>query len=560
MAVNIYQIFTRLFRNDDGKNIANGSIQDNGCSKFNHFDKNAITAIKEMGFTHVWLTGVIRHACTTSYPAYQIEADYAPIVKGKAGSPYAIKDYFDVAPDLAENIPNRMQEFKLMLERFHTHDLKIIIDFVPNHLARQYKSTSKPEGISELGQFDDQSHEFLPTNNFYYLPYQQFTLPDGIQPLEKEQYLEYPAKATGNNVFRSQPDITDWYETIKLNYGVNFKEGAKPYFDPQPPTWYRMYEILKYWAEKGIDGFRVDMADMVPMSFWQWVVPKIKNDFPEIIFVAEAYQPSEYKEYIHKAKFDYLYDKEQFYNTVRSVIEGKNYPGAISQVWKEQEGLEKHLLRFLENHDEQRIASDFFAKEPAKAKAAMVLTATMHKGPLMIYFGQEMGEKGMETEGFSGIDGKTTIFDYWKIESYQNWVNNGKFEADQLDKETIELREWYTELIKLRNRYSIIEKGKFYDLMWVNESLQNNHYLYFRHNHEKILFFAIVFNTPNTQDTDIKVPNHTLEHLGLDSNKTIKLKQVFESPIESYTHREYDHQVIKLKTTEATGYIFEISQ
>lgn len=558
MSINIYQIFTRLFRNDNGQNISNGDINQNGCSKFNHFDAKAISEIKNMGFTHVWLTGVIRHACTTSYPDNNILADYAPIVKGNAGSPYAIKDYFDVAPDLADVVPNRMQEFESMLKRFHDQGLKVIIDFVPNHVARQYKSDQKPEGLTELGENDDINVDFSPHNNFYYIPYEQFRLPEGINPTEKEKYIEYPAKATGNNVFRSQPVINDWYETVKLNYGINFKDGAKAHFDPIPSTWYRMYEILKFWADKQIDGFRVDMADMVPMAFWCWVIPKIKAEFPEITFTAEAYQPFDYKDYIEKAKFDWLYDKEQFYNTVRSIIEEKNIAAAVSQVWKEQEGLEKHLLRFLENHDEHRIASDYFAKNPEKAKAAMVLTATMHTGPLMIYFGQEIGVKGMDTEGFSGRDGKTTIFDYWKVEEYQKWVNNGKFNTDYLDNHTIELRNWYLDLINLRNKYSVIAKGSFYDLMWVNENHKNDYYFYFRHDNDTILFFAIIFNLDNTQTIDINIPNHTLKHMGYAIDQTLKLNPVFESPQNIRINKETESQTINLTINKATGYVFEI--
>lgn len=559
MTVNIYQIFTRLFRNDNGKNITGGTIEENGCSKFNHFDNAAISAIKQMGFTHVWLTGIIRHATATTYSKHQIKKDYAPLVKGIAGSPYAIKDYFDVDPDLAENIPNRMQEFESMLERFHTKHLKVIIDFVPNHVARQYNSTTRPEGIPELGQYDDQTQEFIATNNFYYLPYQQFKLPEGIDAPDREQYIEYPAKATGNNVFINQPGINDWYETVKLNYGINFKESAKTYFDPPPPTWHRMHEILKYWAQKGIDGFRVDMADMVPMSFWKWIVPKIKKEFPEITFTAEAYQPSEYRDYIEGAKFDWLYDKEQFYNTVRSIIEGKNIASAISQVWKEQEGIEKHLLRFMENHDENRIASDFFAKNAEKGKAAMVLSATMQTGPLMIYFGQELGEKGMYNEGFSGNDGKTSIFDYWKLELYQKWVNNGEFNDEKLSSQEIELRNWYIKLLEFRNQNPVIAHGEFYDLMWVNQHLNKDFYVYFRHMSEKVLLCIIAFNKNNLTDIEIHIPDHALTHIGIQNKDNLKIEPIFESCNQISTIKSNESVTLKFTFDGVTGHLFYLS-
>jgi len=558
MSINIYQVFTRLFRNDNGQNIIDGTIEQNGCSKFNHFDSKAIEAIKEMGFTHVWLTGVIRHACCTAYPEDNIDADFPPIVKGKAGSPYAIRDYFDVAPDLAEDVPNRMREFEELLERFHNHDLKVIIDLVPNHVARQYKSDKKPDKYPNLGELDDQSIEFSPQNNYYYLPYEQFKLPLGIESFEKENYIEYPAKATGNNVFRSQPDINDWYETINLNYGVDFKNGAKTYFYPTPNTWQRMYEIVSFWAEKGIDGLRVDMADMVPMSFWKWLVPKVKKNFPAITFIAEAYQPSEYREYIEQAQFDWLYDKEQFYNTVRSIVEGKNQAVAISQVWKEQDNLGPHLLRFMENHDEHRIASDFFGQNPQKAKPAMVLTATMHKGPIMIYFGQELGEKGMYGEGFSGVDGKTTIFDYWKIESYQKWVNGGKFHNEKLTAESLALRNWYIKLLKFRNRHDIFSKGEFYDLMWQNEHLNDKFFVYIRHTNELVMLFVIAFNIYEPQTIKAYLPDHALEHVGLNFDKGISIEQIFEDH-QNISFKKYDdHYALEMRINKSTGYIFKL--
>jgi glycosidase len=559
MSINIYQVFTRLFRNDNGQNISNGTIEQNGCSKFNHFDDKAVIAIKEMGFTYVWLTGVIRHACCTPYTEDNIAADYAPIVKGKAGSPYAIRDYYDVAPDLAEDVPNRMNEFEELVERFHKHDLKVIIDFVPNHLARQYKSEKKPLELPEIGELDDQSVEFSPNNNFYYLPYEKFKLPEGIEVADKSNYLEYPAKATGNNVFRCQPNINDWYETIKLNYGVDFKNGAKAYFEPTPPTWQRMYEIVTFWAKKGVDGIRVDMADMVPMSFWKWLVPKIKENFPGITFIAEAYQPAEYKDYIEQAKFDWLYDKEQFYNTVRSIVEGKNYAGAISQVWKEQDNLGPHLLRFLENHDEHRIGSEFFAQDPQKAKSAMVLAATMHKGPLMIYFGQELGEKGMYEEGFSGLDGKTSIFDYWKVESVQNWVNKGKFDTENLSSKSLALRNWYIKLLHFRNQYNVFEKGEFYDLMWQNEHLNEKYFIYFRHSEEIVMLFIIAFNINEPETIEINLPYHALDHIGLDFNKEINIEQVFENRKNIVFNRSDEKYTLEITMQESTGYAFKLS-
>lgn len=76
-----------------------------------------------------------------------------------------------------------------------------------------------------------------------------------------EAYKEYPAKATGNNRFDAYPNINDWYETVKLNYGIDYQNGNTPHFNPIPDTWTKMLDILLFWAGKNIDGFRCDMAE-----------------------------------------------------------------------------------------------------------------------------------------------------------------------------------------------------------------------------------------------------------------------------------------------------------
>ncbi len=526
MGINIYQVFTRLFRNDDGKNKPNGDISDNKSSKFNHFDKNALKSVKKMGFSHIWFTGIIRHASVTGYPEYGIESESQSIVKGKAGSPYAIKDYFDVNPDLAENVSDRMKEFESLVERCHKEGLKVIIDFVPNHVSRQYKGLKRPGGIPDLGENDDTSINFSAANNYYYIPNQPLKLPEEITA-NPEEYYENPAKATGNNVFNASPSVTDWYETIKLNFGIDYQNGEAEYFDPEPPTWHRIHEILAFWSEKGVDAFRVDMAEMVPVPFWTWVIEKIKSKYPDIKFIAEIYKPEEYNRYINQGGFDWLYDKEEFYNTLRAVIEKKTSASNISNIWKSQCDLSKHMLRFLENHDEQRIASDFFAGDPAKAWPAMVLAATMHTGPVMVYFGQELGEKGMDAEGFSGKDGRTTIFDYWKVEKYQKWVAAGTFDTSNLQRNERYLRCKYVDLLLFRRHYKVIHEGGFYDLMWVNQHIDmHNTYAYLRHSVNHVLLIFLNFSESPLSNPNLKIPHHALQHAGLYSQGSISAKVV----------------------------------
>ena len=290
----IYQVFTRLFGNTNNRCKANGTLQENGCGKFSDFTSKALHEIRSLGCTHIWYTGIIEHATQTDYTRYGIRKDNPHIVKGKAGSPYAIKDYYDVDPDLAENPQNRMKEFEALVTRTHEAGLKVIIDFVPNHVARQYHSDQKPSGTKDLGEDDNTEIHFSPENNFYYIPRQafcgQFPLGEGV-----EKYHEYPAKATGNDCFGAYPGINDWYETVKLNYGIDYLNNRQTYFDPIPDTWIKMRDILLFWASKQIDGFRCDMAEMVPVAFWGWVIPQIKEKYPHIDFIAEVYNPYEYR-------------------------------------------------------------------------------------------------------------------------------------------------------------------------------------------------------------------------------------------------------------------------
>ncbi|MDD2284650.1 MAG: alpha-amylase family protein, partial [Paludibacter sp.] len=406
----IYQVLPRLFGNHNTTNKPNGSLKENGCGKFNNFTSKALSEIKSLGVTHVWFTGVIEHATQTDYTTYGIRKDHPAIVKGKAGSAYAIKDYYDVDPDLAENVQDRMGEFERLVERTHKAGLKAIIDFVPNHVARQYASDAKPEGVRDLGETDLTDHAFHPNNNFYYLPGQPFH-----PQFDVDGYLEFPAKATGNDQFTAHPGINDWYETIKLNYGVDYMNNRQPYFDPVPDTWHKMLHILLFWAGKKIDGFRCDMAEMVPVEFWHWAIAKVKSNYPELIFIAEVYNPQEYRNFIFYGGFDYLYDKVGMYDLLRNITCHQHAATQITHAWQSLSGIEDKMLHFLENHDEQRIASDFFAGDPWKIIPALIVSATLTKAPFMLYAGQELGERGMDAEGFSGLDGRTTIFDYWGV-------------------------------------------------------------------------------------------------------------------------------------------------
>ena len=402
--INIYQLFPRLFGNRNTSFKPDGDKNENGCGHLGDIDNRAIEALSELGFTHIWLTGILHHATQTGYPDLNLGANHPDITKGKAGSPYSITDYYDLDPDLATNPAERMKEFDMLLQRIHDRGMKAIIDFVPNHLSREYHSHRTD--IEQFGAHDDRNVAFSPNNNFYYCPGQDF-----VPPVQNSgiHYSESPAKATGNDVFRPNPSINDWYDTVKLNYGVDYSNGSK-HFDPIPDTWHKMLQIVEFWCGKGVDGFRVDMAEMVPVEFWKWLIANVKGQH-NVVFIAEIYRPELYNCFI-EAGFDYLYDKVGFYNTIEPILMGNAPASNISDIWKNLDDNTDKMLRFMENHDEKRLASPHFLNDANAAKPAMALAALMNKSPLMIYSGQACGEPALGAQGYSGDDGRTSIFDY----------------------------------------------------------------------------------------------------------------------------------------------------
>jgi glycosidase len=528
----IYQLLPRLFGNTKTLNKTYGSIDENGVGKFNDINDKALQEIKKMGFTHVWFTGVIEHATMTDYSQYGIKPDDPDVVKGRAGSPYAIKDYYDVAPDLAVDVKNRMAEYEALIKRTHNNGLKVIMDFVPNHVARTYASDTKPEGVTDFGQNDDKTKPFDPKSDFYYTPGKPFVVPPGYNPggddfqspLKDGKFDENPAKATGNDVFSASPSINDWFETMKLNYGVDYLYGRTSHFDPIPPLWYKMYDILHFWSAKGIDAFRCDMVEMVPFEFWGWIIPKLKTEYPELIFIGEAYKTNLYSKYIFTGKFDYLYDKVGLYDAIKRLT--RNEPNAttwdINRVWNQDTaGIDEHMLRFMENHDEQRLASGYFAGNPWLAVPGMIVSATLSTGPVMVYFGQEVGEPAKGAEGFSGDDGRTSIFDYWGLPEHQKWLNNGLFDGGQLSDDQKKLRSFYSTLLNVVRNSAALSAGKFYELMCANEH-QNGFdphlYIFLRYTDKQRILVIANFNR-SERSIQIKLSDDLLKQLNLSGKK-----------------------------------------
>ncbi|MCG7496422.1 alpha-amylase family protein [Vibrio sp. Of7-15] len=533
----VYQVFTRLFGNTNTTNQPWGTIEQNGVGKFSDFTHKALSEIKALGMTHIWYTGVPHHAVINDYSQFGIENDHPSVVKGRAGSPYAVKDYYSVNPDLADDPNQRLQEFEALVARSHENGLKVIIDIVPNHVARKYQGMNNPEGITDFGAEDDTSVEYHQDNNFYYIPEQAFELPDipvQFAPLggeyehsDSEPYAEFPAKWTGNGSRLAKPDFDDWYETVKVNYGIR-PDGSKDFpelpqgFDKQdhhahfefwqqqkvPSSWVKFRDIALYWLAKGVDGFRYDMAEMVPVEFWSYMNSFIKMTNPDAFLMAEVYQPDLYRDYIHLGKMDYLYDKVDLYDSLKAIIQQRESTQKIAQIQKEMLDIEHHMLHFLDNHDEQRIASPEFAGNPDLARPAMLVSALLSSAPTMIYFGQEVGEPGSEMAGF-GQPSRTSIFDYIGVPHHQRWMNQGKFDGALSSDNEKELRYFYQQLMNFSLNHSALT-GDFDDLYDINRQamgeMQHRGYVFARSNSEQVIIGAVNFDAKQSIDFYGQVP------------------------------------------------------
>ncbi len=556
----VYQVFTRLFGNTNTTNKTWGTIEENGVGKFNDFTNKALREIKNLGVTHIWYTGVPHHCVIRDYTKYGISQDDPDVVKGMAGSPYAVKDYYNVNPDLAVNVENRLQEFEDLIARSHKANLKVIIDIVPNHVARNYFSISNPKGIKNFGADDNKSVIFDVNNNFYYIPNEAFQVPDfldGYKPLGGKvhvlsdgKFTENPAKWTGNGSRSAKPNFYDWYETVKVNYGIS-PEGKK-YFDelPEgfenegytkhfefwqdkktPDSWVKFRDIALYWLEKGVDGFRYDMAEMVPVEFWSFMNSSIKMKNPKAFLLAEVYNPDLYKDYIKKGKMDYLYDKVQLYDTLKNIIQGHGSTDNIPPIQEYLKEIEGNMLHFLENHDEQRIASPEFVGDVNKAKPGMVVSATISSAPTMIYFAQEVGEDGSENAGF-GKPSRTSIFDYIGVPSLQRWVNNKKFDAGQSTEKEIKLRDFYKRILNFTiNSEALV--GSYQDIHLFNRDKTKNYndkiLSFVRWSESEKLIIISNFDHSKSYNFNLKIPQEIIKKWKLKEGEFILKDKLYNS-------------------------------
>jgi len=546
----VYQVFTRLFGNKNTTNKPWGTIEENGVGKFNDFTDKALNEIKDLGVTYVWYTGVPHHALIRDYSSIGVSNDDPEVVKGRAGSPYAVKDYYNVNPDLAVNPANRLQEFEDLITRTHKAGLKVIIDIVPNHIARKYEGKNNPEGVKDFGADDDTSVEYKRDNNFYYIPNTRFEIPETDKPLNGEnnplidgKFEEFPAKWTGNGSRMAKPDKNDWYETVKVNYGIR-PDGSKDFpelpagFDTKsyqehfdfwkdksvPNSWIKFRDIALYWTAKGVDGFRYDMAEMVPYEFWSYMNSAIKVKNPDAFLMAEVYNPNEYRNYVRLGKMDYLYDKVETYDHLKAVIQGKTWPDGLTDIQHRMADIEHHMLKFLDNHDEQRLASPEFAGTPQKGKPLMVVSATISSAPTMVYFGQEVGEAGNENAGF-GTHSRTSIFDYIGVPNHQRWMNGGKFDGGQLSQDEKDLRDFYKRLLNFSINSSAL-MGNFQEIQTANRNITPGYdiaiYAYTRWSDTQKLIVVTNFYDLASSNFELRIPADIIQKWNLkDGNYTI---------------------------------------
>lgn len=514
----IYQMLPRLWGNIGGKNIKNGTLKDNGCGKFSSIDTISLEYLRSLGVSHVWYTGIIRHA--TAEDSYGCTPSSADWVKGRAGSPYSITDYYDVNPYLADEPENRMEEFHKLVERTHAAGLKVIIDFVPNHVARDYgrfaAAHPAPTGMAALGESDDKSVHWKDSNDFFYYPGIPLAL-----PIQNQTYMEMPAMASGNS-YTSSPGVNDWYDTIKLNY-----------CDTHTETWEKMYDIVNFWTGQGVDGFRCDMVELVPPAFFKWLISRIKKDRPDLLFVAEVYQKTLYSKYIREIGFDLLYDKSGIYDTLRAIVEKnakdngvpvEDWQSAkrITWNWQSLGDLQPYMLNFLENHDEQRFASDFFGCDARNSYAALYTALYLNNAPFMLYAGEEVGERGMDNEGFSGRDGRTSIFDWWAPSSLTRLYKYIHGEKEALAPEEETMLDTYRKALKFAAEDNAVSKGTFYDLCYCNYASDgfnpDRHFAFLRDFEDETLLIVCNFSK-NDADMKISIPEHAFNWMKMPESE-----------------------------------------
>jgi glycosidase len=491
----IYQLFLRQFSNTNETRQPNGTLAQNGCGRFADLDDRALAALQELGVTELWLHGILRQASATDYSAVGLPADDPDLLKGLAGSPYAVRDVCDVSPDYAVDPARRREEFQDLLVRIHSRGMRVVIDFVPNHVARSHHSVVRPD--LNYGAGDDRTRFFAPNNHFYYLegtgPLRLPTVQDGrpVSPTCQvtggcdglfEDERDH-GKVTGNNANSWSPGAGDWYETVKLNYGHDFRagrHGGRAFPTPErpetpiPDTWHKQDAVLAHWQSLGVDGFRCDMAHWVPLEFWQWAVARARVRDPGVRFLGEAYDNDPNKltdgnvlTGLVGAGFDAVYD-HQSYQLLQGIYDGPKWANDLDAVLGAVAPLHQSV-RYAENHDEVRLAhpGSWGGVGAQVGRPVTALLFGVGRGPLLLYNGQEVGEPAATVEGFGGGQGRTSIFDYGSMPELAKWVNGHRYDGGRLSPGQRELRQWYAHLLAVCAEPAL-SQGEFHPLNGVN--------------------------------------------------------------------------------------------
>ena len=531
----IYQLFVRHFSNFSQGQKPWGSKEENGCGTFEGITDTALAAIAQMGVTHLWLTGVLRHATQTPYAG--LPAHPACVVKGIAGSPYAVVDYFDVDPDLAVVPEARLDEFRALLTRCRRHGMIPMLDFVPNHVSRCYESTIAPQ--HQFGARDRRDVFFDRHNSYYYLAQGagdgRMLLPDGEFAAERGC-----GRVTGNNAALWAPSAYDWYETVKLNYGCDYRHGAAEaealpgMMAPDvavPHTWLLMDEVLAWWQDMGVGGFRCDMAHMVPPAFWRWAIARARLRDGGVFFMAEAYNDhmkltaGDVHTTLLEAGFGGVYDAEA-YQALRALFESNAWANDLDACHRPDGPRFTGGVRYVENHDEPRMASPLFWGGVGEyvARAAMVAQYASTAAPVLFYNGQETAERAEGPGGFGGNNGRSSIFDYTHLPRLQRWTHGGRYDGALLSDDERSLRDFCGRLLRLL-QHPALAKGEFYGLNWANmqtpdfgrepgESTSGHRaYAFLRHDAAARATLLVVCNFSPTQAASLHVhiPSHARE-------------------------------------------------
>ncbi|HEX8322972.1 MAG TPA: alpha-amylase family glycosyl hydrolase [Tepidisphaeraceae bacterium] len=554
----IYQLVVRYFGNTNPTNRPNGTLATHGSGKFADVTPAALRQLRDLGVTHVWLTGCLRQATLTDHSALGLPADDPDVVKGIAGSFYAIRDYFDVSPDYAVEPANRLAEFDALVRRVHEAGMKAMIDFVPNHVARGYGSVVRPD--LNFGVGDDTSVFFSPANHFYYLvdrPGRPLRLSrpahwnppgvtfDGLYPPE-DGTAKRPVKVTGNNCAETDPGPDPWYETVKLNFGYDFVNHTGHY-DPRPRLWNLMDEILAYWQGRGVDGFRCDFAHYVPPEAWRFLLERAKGRDAQAYFIAEAYpwegsgDPITQRQQLIDSGFQAVYNDASYDALKRIYLDRPNgqddYHAALVSVSPAER---RRMVQYMENHDERRIASPVNPDAGwtgnsgfGSADAGYLLAPLQYlcgPGPVLMLNGQEVGEPGADAEGYSGRDGRTTVFDYWTMPEMAKWVNGHAYDGGRLSSWQVRLRSFYADLLALCQDPCVRGDG-YWGLKYFNRperfaDCPAAFYTFARYDEAAGRLLLVVANFDRGQETGgrVRVPAELLSLCGLNGRIEVRLR------------------------------------